>query len=170
MLKPPDSHHLSAAVGWLELGNGGEARLELDKISETLREDPDVLRVWWAVLAAVENWREALEISGRLLQKAPDDARSWLHHAYALRRAPGGGVEAAWKVLLHAAEKFPEEETIPYNLSCYACQLGEYDQARRWLRQAMRRGGREEIRNRALNDEDLKPLWWEIRHWKSGAP
>ncbi len=170
MLTPPDSHHLSAAIGWLELGNRTEARLDLEKISEPLREEPDVLRVWWAVLAAEKNWREALEISNRLLQKAPDNAGSWLHHAYALRRAPDGGVEAAWKVLLPAAEKFSEEETIPFNLACYACQLGEFDAARHWLREAMRRGGQEEIRHRALIDEDLKALWWEIRQWKSSSP
>jgi hypothetical protein len=31
-LQPPDSHHLNAAVGWLELGNDIEATEELDKI------------------------------------------------------------------------------------------------------------------------------------------
>ena len=35
-LEPPDSFHLLAAQGWLELGNHVEANEELDKITPQL--------------------------------------------------------------------------------------------------------------------------------------
>ena len=44
-LEPPDSFHLEAAVGWLELGNHLEANEELDQITASLRAHPDVLLV-----------------------------------------------------------------------------------------------------------------------------
>jgi hypothetical protein len=40
-LTPPDSYHLEAAQGWLELGNHLEANEELEKISPALRIHPD---------------------------------------------------------------------------------------------------------------------------------
>ncbi|MDB6112704.1 MAG: hypothetical protein JWR69_4454 [Pedosphaera sp.] len=45
-LAPPDSQHLKAAQGWLELGIHVEANAELDKITATLRSHPDVLELW----------------------------------------------------------------------------------------------------------------------------
>ena len=42
-LEPPDSIHLQAAQGWLELGNHLEADKELDEIAPQLRTHPDVL-------------------------------------------------------------------------------------------------------------------------------
>jgi hypothetical protein len=32
-LQPPNSHHLQAAIGWLELGNHKEANEELEKVA-----------------------------------------------------------------------------------------------------------------------------------------
>ena len=61
-----------------------------------------------------------------------------------------------------AAEKFPTEPVIAYNLSCYACQMQQLDAARVWLKRAIKIGGKEELKQMALADEDLKPLWPEI--------
>jgi hypothetical protein len=36
-LAPPDNHHFSAAVGWLELGNWREANEELESIAPAFR-------------------------------------------------------------------------------------------------------------------------------------
>ena len=86
-----------------------------------------------------------------------------MHRAYALRRAKEGGLQAAWSALLPAIDKFPAEPTIPYNLACYACQMGQVDEARQWLKRAMKIGGNKKVKIRALNDEDLEPLWEEIK-------
>ena len=37
------------------------------------------------------------------------------------------------------------------------------DEARDWLDRAVKAGGREEIRKLALADNDLQPLWPEIK-------
>ena len=162
-LQPPDSHHLDAAVGWLGLGCTAEAQRELDLISAAHQNHPAVLEARWTLCAHEKHWAQALAIAQTELAAAPGDASGWLHCAYALRRVPDGGLSRAWEALLPAAEKFPREPVIAYNLSCYACQLQQFDLARRWLQQAMKTGGREAIRKMALADDDLKPLWAEIR-------
>ena len=46
-MQPPDSMHLEAAQGWLELGNHEEANEELELIDAPLRVHPDVLEGMW---------------------------------------------------------------------------------------------------------------------------
>jgi tetratricopeptide (TPR) repeat protein len=163
-LEPPDSFLLSAAEGWLGLGNLAEARAELAQISSVFQNHPDVLDVQWQLFALEQNWSAALETARRVLQLMPDSPAGWLHQAYALRRAPGGGLQAAWAALLPALEKFPDEPTVPYNLACYACQLEQLDEARPLFQRALAVGGREAIKRMALRDPDLQPLWGEIRN------
>jgi predicted Zn-dependent protease len=162
-LKPPDTHYLSAAIGWLELGNPAEARAELAGIKLAQQGHPDVLEVRWLVAAEQERWEEGLQIAQALLQRAPKRSSGWLHQAYALRRVPDGSVIKAWNALLPAFDKFPKEPTIPYNLSCYACQMQQLDTARLYLESAARIGGKDRIKRMALEDPDLEPLWKEIK-------
>jgi len=161
--EPPDTHYFLAAIGWLELGNVVEAGAELARVSAALQEHPDVLEVRWSIAAAQSRWEEALEIARTLLRRAPKRSSGWLHQAYALRRIPDGGVRKAWEALLPASDKFPKEPTIPFNLSCYACQMRQMDAARDWLKRAVAVGGKEKVRGMALKDPDLEPLWDEIR-------
>jgi Flp pilus assembly protein TadD len=163
VLEPPDSHHLEAAHGWLGLGSVADARTELEAISPGLRGHPAVLEARWLVCVQEKNWRDALAVAERELAGAPENSSGWLHRAYALRRVEGGGLTQAWDALLPAAEKFPKEPTIPYNLSCYACQLQQLDMARHWLNRAIAAGKKECIKLAALCDDDLKPLWTEIK-------
>ena len=162
-LGTPDSHHLNAAIGWLGLDCVAEARSELDLIATAQQKHPAVLEARWTICAREKRWADALEIAQTELAVAPDQASGWLHRAYALRRVPDGGLSRAWDALLPAAEKFPHEPVIAYNLSCYACQLQQLDLARHWLQQAMKIGGTAAIRKMALADDDLKPLWTEIQ-------
>jgi len=162
-LEPPDIHYFFAAIGWLELGNVVEAKAELAQVSAARQEHPDVLEVRWSVAAEQKCWEEGLQVAQTLLRRAPKRSSGWLHRAYALRRVPDGGVQKAWEALLPAFDKFPKEATIPFNLSCYACQIGQLDAARDWLQRAVAIGGKEKVKAMALNDPDLKPLWDEIR-------
>jgi predicted Zn-dependent protease len=162
-LEPPTTHLLSAALGWLGLGAPKEARAELDQVSTGLQNHPEVLEVRWQVSAEEKRWHEGLQIARSLLHHAPERASGWLHQAYALRRIPEGGLKSAWDALLPAREKFPEEPLIPYNLACYASQMAQFDQAREWLRLALALGGKEAVKRIALEDEDLKALWDEIK-------
>ena len=162
-LEPPDSHCLNAAIGWLGLGRRDDAKAELEMISAPNQRHPDVLEARWAIYAEERQWEAALDVARKLLQRAPHRVSGWLNHAYALRRAPEGGLEKAWAALKPAAEKFPKEALIPFNLSCYACQMQRFDEARVWLKRALEVGGKERIKQQALADPDLKPLWEEIR-------
>jgi len=162
-LETRDQYCLSAAVGWYELGNLVEAEAELDHVSPERQQHPDVLEIRWAVYAAQQRWPDALQVARGLIEVAPERASGWLHQAYALRRAPNGTLQSAWDALLPVSQKFPEEPNIPYNLSCYACQMQQLDVARVWFRRALALGGKETIKQQALADPDMKPLWEEIR-------
>jgi len=166
-LEPPDRHHFLAAVGWLELGTTTEAALEIAKIAPELQGHPDVLELRWQVHAHAKNWNVCADIAKTLVDHFPDRASGWLHQAYALRRSTGGGLEAAWNILLPAAKRFPEVHLIPFNLSCYACQMGRMPEAREWLKRAFaiaaKAGILKEIRHQAQADPDLEPLRNEIR-------
>lgn len=162
-LEPPDAFALSAALGWLELGSPTEALAELDQVTPANQSHPGVLEVRWAVLAELKSWAPALAAATELVRVAPENPSGWLHRAYALRRAPEGGLDQAWEVLLPAAEKFPKEPVIAFNLACYACQRQRLDEARAWLHRATDIGEAKEIRQMALADPDLKPLWPEIQ-------
>jgi tetratricopeptide (TPR) repeat protein len=161
-LGPPHSHFVSAAEGWTELGNLPEARMELDRIAAVYQKHPCVLEARWKIAARAQDWAVALALARALLDTAPEAPTGWLHHSYSLRRAPGGGVQAAWDALLPALDKFPALAVIPYNLACYACQLGQLDQARSLLRRALELSYKPSLKQMALQDPDLQPLWPEI--------
>ena|SRR5437588_5302432 len=163
-LEPPDIHHLSAALGWLELGNHVEAGNELAKISASLLDHPDVLELRWDVCAAGKSWEAGLRTAELLLAKAPERVSGWLHRAYALRRVREGGLQFAWDALRPAFEKFPSHSMIPFNLACYAAQSGRLEEAWEWLHKAMSAAGDvNDIKQMALVDADLQPLWPRIR-------
>ena len=162
-LDPSLAHVLRAAVGWLELGNAAEARAELSQVPAAASHHPLVLEAWWLVYTREKDWAAALEVSRVEEQAAPQSPSGPLHHAYALRRFEKGGLQAAWDVLRPAADQFPTEPTIPYNLACYACQLGRLDEARSWFEAALRLGDPQGLRRLGLEDPDLEPLWPEIR-------
>ncbi len=161
-LEPPDTHYFTAAVGWIELGNLAEARAELGQLSAAQQENPDVLELRWSIAASEKEWDEALQVAQALVRRAPRRSSGWLHQAYTLRRVPNGSIQKAWEALLPAVDKFPKEPTIPFNLSCYACQLQQLELARDWLHRAVSVAGKEKIKRMALKDTDLEPLWAEI--------
>jgi Flp pilus assembly protein TadD len=161
-LNPPDSHHLRAAQGWLELGDWREANEELERIAPALRGHPDVLEVRFHIWAAAKKWDTAAEIARELVQINPKEVQFWISHAYASRRMPGGGIPQAAEILGKARRLFPKEPLIAYNLACYDCQLGNNTEAEKWLRTAFNLGDAEQLKMMALRDPDLKPLWSEI--------
>ena len=161
-LEPSDIHRLNAAHGWLGLNSPADARAELDAIAPAQQSHPAVLETRWMLCAHEENWDDALLVAELELNTRPENSSGWLHRAYALRRTDGGGLAPAWEALLPAAEKFPTEPVIAYNLACYACQLNQLETARSWLQSAVKIAGKEDIQKMALVDDDLKPLWPEI--------
>ncbi len=161
-LEPAQTQSLDAAIGWLMLGNPAEAMAELDGMGDEFKQHPDYLEVKWAVLAQEKDWIRALPVAHALVRDFPERVTGWLHFSYALRRVPEGGLEAAWNALLPASEKFPKEVIVLYNLACYACQMGRLDDARQWLRRALKAGPKDKVKLMALADGDLTPLHHEI--------
>jgi len=167
LLEPPDSHHLSAAIGWLGLDNWQEANEELEKIAPALRSHPAVLAVKYEVYAkAGGKWDRADEIARELVHTHPEEPQFWIWHAYATRRMPGGGIAQAREILGKAHQLIPQEPLIPYNLGCYECQLGHLQAAWTWLEKAFAVGNAKTFKMMALEDRDWEPLWEKIKEIK----
>jgi tetratricopeptide (TPR) repeat protein len=160
-LEPQDQQHLSAAQGWIELGNLAEARRELDSLSPAAAAQPDALEGWWQFHAAAREWEAALAAAARLIKLDPERCSGHIHLSFSLHELKR--TQEAWDQLLPAAARFPGVSTIPYNLACYACQLGHLKEARQWLTLALSVGNQGEVLAMALRDADLQPLWPELR-------
>jgi len=160
-LQPPDTHHLSAAEGWLELGNHAEALTELNLVSQTEQGRVEVLGLRWSISAHLNLWEQCVAIATSIVELAPKNVFGWIHRSYALHELKR--TSEARDLLLPALKRFPKNETIPYNLACYECQLGDVDAARDWLRRAMKLRKPAELKVQALEDPDLKPMWAEIQ-------
>lgn len=164
-LEPPDTHHLNAATGWLMLGDAAEARSEFNQIRPAQCAHPEVLDFEWRLLAREQRWLAAVEVGERLVQACPADANAWVHRSYALHELRR--THEAFDQLLPAAGRFPKEMVVPYNLACYACQLGDLAGAQRWLDQSLAlydNAQQKRLRlESALEDPDLEPLWPELR-------
>lgn len=160
-LEPPDSFHLEAAEGWLELGNHLEASEELEKITPQLRAHPDVLELRWQIYAKEREWEPCVDIATAITQLAPERPLGWIHRSYALHELKR--TQEAWDNLLQVADRFPDELLVRYNLACYASRLGRLQEAKSWLHKAFEVGGDPaRVKLMALDDPDLQPLWKQI--------
>ncbi len=159
-LEPPDTHRLAAADGWLGLGNWQEAQAEFEKITLDSRGHPHVLELRWQIYAKAEDWEEAIEAAREMTRQAPDSPFGWIHLAYSLHELRR--TQEAYGSLKPILERFPDDWLVPYNMACYACQLGNLLEARHWLELACERGDRNEIVQMVRIDPDLEALWSEF--------
>lgn len=159
-LEPPDSHHLAAAEGWLELGNPEEAAAELARVASEQARHPAVLDLDWQIHARLREWEICLELASRLVQLAPELPSGWIHRSYALHELKRT-IEARDQ-LLPAVAQFPEEAILTYNLACYECRLGNLGPARQWLKRTFAINQGIPARQAAQKDPDLQALWPEI--------
>lgn len=164
-LAPPDTMHLTAAEGWLELGNHLEANEELERIAPLMRGHPDVLEIRWHIYAKADKWDMCVEIASALIRLAPERSDSWVHRSFALHCLKR--TQEAFDNLLPVTETFSGVWEVSYNLACYAAQLGRIEAAEQWFKKAMAID--EKATQRAgIDDPDLKPLWDSIANtvWK----
>ena len=152
-----DLHHLNAAQGWLELGDWQSANDELENIAPQLRAHPDVLKMRFDVYSAAEHWELALVVAEAVVKMLPDEPEGWIHRSFALHELKRTG--EAQEKLRPAAGKFPKQWLIVYNLACYACQLGQLDEARVLLDRAFTLGDAKQVKLMSLDDPDLSPLF-----------
>lgn len=159
-LAHPDQLHLTAAEGWLELGNYLEANAELEQIAPPSRAHPLVLEMRYKIYSTTHRWDMAAEVARGLQKLLPNNPYGYFHLAYCLHELKQ--TEEAYATLLAVVEKFPQAWLIRYNLACYACQLGKLPEALQWLEQAIDLADKKDIRLMALEDLDLEPLWTQI--------
>jgi hypothetical protein len=145
LLERPDSTHLEAAQGWLDLGSHLEANEELERTSPENRTHPNVLQVRWRLCAKAEQWDACLDIATALTQLTLDRRFGWLHRAVSLRKL-NRTVEAR-DVLLSVVDEFEANTTFPYYLACYCAQLGQIAEAKVWLEKAFACAASDEARD-----------------------
>ncbi|MCS1407729.1 MAG: hypothetical protein M2R45_00889 [Verrucomicrobia subdivision 3 bacterium] len=158
-----NSVFLDEAIGWLGLGNLAEAEGQINRVAPQFVRHPDVLEVRWDISGRRREWDQALSIAERLVEGYPERCSGWLHRSYCLHELRR--TLEAWNKLLPAYSKFPKEGTVPYNLACYSCQLGNLEQAKGWLEKAAKISGHQAIRSLAINDQDLIPLRDKLKTW-----
>lgn len=156
-LEAPDTHFLSFAEGWMELGDCQSALDELELISKPCHEHFDVLQVRWHIYNRMQEWEMCLSVSMRMIEVRPDQPQGWINHGNTLFYLER--FQEAYDLLLPVLKRFPHDEAIPYNLACYQCQSGNLSEAREWLERALKVGDSKRVKQMAINDPDLTPLW-----------
>lgn len=153
-LAPADQTHLEHATGYFELEMLEDADAALDQIRSGARAMPPVLALRLAIAMRAKRWAPAIELAKHLATVDPDNP-AWLTDlAYATRRAVN--LEAAQDILRKAAQRFPQEALIQFNLGCYAAQLGQLEEARAYVRRAIAMDP--SCRKLAREDPDLEPI------------
>jgi len=158
-LQPPDSHHLSAASGWLGLGRYVEANEELEKISQENVAHPDVMEVLWHIYARCGQWEICLDIASAVIKIDPQRPFGWTHRSFALYEMKR--TQEAFDLLMPVAMQFPNVWRVPYALSIYCAQLGRIIECQLWLQKALS-ADRDVVKRTAMIDPNLKPLWLSL--------
>ena len=147
--------HLRAAIGFIELGMLEDAVSELESLPPEDRDRSSVLALRVEIYRTAGSW-SLMEVAARELWKRhPEEPDYWTNLAWAVRRLDS--VVAARDILLEAVERFPSDAMTHFNLGCYACQLGDIDQAKTRVRKAIKLDAKFKLL--ALDDADLEPLW-----------
>ncbi len=143
------------------LGVLHEARRELGRVQPENRRHSEVLKVRWRIYAAAHKWRACLSVAQTLVFEEPANPFGWVHRSFALHEMRR--THEAFEGLLPAVELFKKDFIIPYNLACYACQLGHLTEAWTWYRRARGLADGGMVQAMALEDNDLQPIWDKIR-------
>jgi tetratricopeptide (TPR) repeat protein len=154
-LDSSDSHHLSAAEGWIGLGNWQQANSELEKIAPGFQAHPDVLEIRLHVYVKAGKWEPCVDIGNALVRAVPERPYGWIQRSSALHELKR--TQEAFDYLLPVAKQFPKEWIIPYDLACYCAQLGRLEECKDWFTKAVGINERS-VQLEAIDDPDLKPL------------
>jgi Flp pilus assembly protein TadD len=155
-LKPDWQRHVLASSGYLELGMPDDAALVPEEIAPEDKNRNEVLGARVNLYMAAKKWDMAAAIASHLVKVEPEKMRLGESvSAYSIRRSES--VEKAEAILLRAQAIHPKVAMIAFNLACYASVRGRLEEAKRRLRGAIALD--KDIRELAIDDEDLKPLW-----------
>jgi tetratricopeptide (TPR) repeat protein len=112
------------------------------------------------IYLAAKRWEMAVEVARCVKNMLPDDLWGYFHLAFALHELKR--TQEAYDVVKAVVDKFPDNYLMRYNLACYSCCLGNRKEAMSWLERAIDLAGDEDVRQMALDDEDLEQLWAKI--------
>ena len=147
--------HLAYALGYLELGLPAEARAELEALPPAFLATPPVLAARIEISMAQSAWNEVVDLAPELIAHDSTLERPWVAWAYALRELER--IAEAQETLLAGSRLIARPSLlVHYHLACYACLLGELDEARRLLSAIYARD--KSWRETARADPDLAPL------------
>lgn len=159
-LPTPDSFFLSAAEGWLGLGNWHEAESEFLRISPAYQDHPDVVRISYLISAEADDWGKAIKSARKLMVISPENPFGWIQTAFSLDKL--GQTKEAYDFLMDSLERFPNDILIRYNLACFAARNGNLGLAWQWLDKTFALGIPQELKDVAAQDRDLEPLWLKM--------
>jgi tetratricopeptide (TPR) repeat protein len=145
---------LSHARGYLGLGLLEEAAAELAALPAHEADSLEALALRALVLQAQQQWLLLQPVAAALVGRQPEEAGWWITWAYATRRVDS--LASAEAILRDAEIRHPEEPAIQFNLGCYACQRGDFAEARRRVDRAIALDA--SFRLQAATDDDLAPL------------
>lgn len=117
---------------------------------------PDVLALRCDIYTTTMKWQQVLDTASALVILTPDRPCGWIRRSFALHGLKQ--TQEAFVLLLPSASKFPENPTIAYNLACYCAQLGNLEEARKWLHRSYEIGDAKMLKSAARFDPDLAPL------------
>lgn len=148
--------HLAYAAGYLQLDMFQAAREELTELPAEVAASPAALALRIELAMAEETWDEVIELAPLLINHDSSLERPWVAWAYSLRELKRH--QEAQEILLTGRRLISRPSPlVDYNLACYACLLGELDEARSLLEDVFARD--KSWREVARNDPDLAPLY-----------
>ncbi len=150
---------LRSAEGYAALGMREEALLDLSRVPTRLREGREYLEAATLVHQHLADWPRTAELAARLLEVDPMNLSAIVSGAYATRRARG--IREAQTILRRGERLHPEEAIIKYNLGCYAAQLGEVEEAVRYVQSAIKL--EKAYAELVKTDADLDPVRDKLR-------
>lgn len=149
---------LQAAIGYSELGMFIEANAEIENLSPEDKNRTEVLEVRLEIYREAKSWKIMEVVARELLRRMPEHPKTWVDVAFAVRR--NESLNAARELLETAEAMFPEDALIQFNLGCYACQMGDIEEAKKRVEKATSLDRKFQML--ALDDPDLEPMWADL--------
>lgn len=157
----PDSVHLRFARGWFELGLLQESEAELGHIRIEYQGCLEVLEVRFQLWVRLGRFQEALTIAEQQARDFPGEYRGHMNRGNALFWLDRA--DEAIACVMAVMGEHPKVAAFPYNLACYCLPSRGEEEAKRWMRVAMRVGNRSGVIRHALVDGDLRAIWPWLR-------
>jgi Flp pilus assembly protein TadD len=143
-----------AAAGYAELGMMRESMVELNSIDDFFQDRPEVLQLRLQNLMQRKKWNQALRVSRKLCQVAPECSTGFLHAGFCLHEL--GRTAEAKKILMRGPPALLNDPIYHYNMGCYNALLGNSQDAQLHLQTSFAMD--ETFRELAKKDPDLQPF------------